>query len=140
MKSGENIFLTKFNRRFTVVPSREDNIHKELLEIDRKNLNRIFSVQFKRRVNNDFTIQFKNKWYQLTEIQPTTVRARDTVLVEEWLDETIKFSLKEKYLNYTILPEKPKKINKQPLILTTHKLNWKPPLDHPWRKPFKPQH
>lgn len=136
----ENIFLTKFNRRFAVVPAREDNIHKELLEIDRKNLNRIFSVQFKRRVNNDFTIQFKNKWYQLAEIQPTTIRARDTVLVEEWLDGTIKFSLKEKYLHYTILPEKPKKINKQPLILTTHKLNWKPPLDHPWRKPFKPQH
>lgn len=134
----ENIFLTKFNKRFTVVPVKEGNIHKELLETDKKNLNRILSVQSKRRVNNDFTVQFKNKWHQLAEIQPTTVRARDTVLVEEWLDETLHFSLREKYLNYTVLPEKPKKTNKQPLILTTHKLNWKPPENHPWRKPFKP--
>lgn len=95
------------------------------------------SPEAKRRVNNDFTIQFKNKWYQLTELQSTTVRARDKILVEEWLDGTIHFSLREKYLNHTALPERPKKINKQPLILTTHKLNWKPPENHPWRQYWK---
>lgn len=42
------------------------NVHKPLSEIDKKNLNRIFSIKSKRKVNNDFTIQFKNKWHQLT--------------------------------------------------------------------------
>lgn len=133
----EDIFLTKFNKRFAVVPAKEGNVHKASSELDEENLNRIFSVQSRRRVNNDFTIQFKNNWYQLTELQPITVRARDKALVEEWLDGTIHFSLGEKYLNYTILPERPKKIKQLPLILTTHKLNWKPPKDHPWRKRFK---
>lgn len=136
----EDIFLPKFNNKFAVLPAKEGNVHKELSEIDKKHLNRIFSVQSKRRVNNDFTIQFKNSWYQLAEIQPTTIRAKDTVLVEEWLDETIHFNLRGFYLIYTILPERPKRVKRNPTILTTHKLNWKPPPNHPWRKPFKPQH
>ncbi|MEK7558792.1 MAG: ISNCY family transposase [Patescibacteria group bacterium] len=133
----EETFISKFNSKFAVAPAKDGNVHKALSEIDKENLNRIFSVQSKRRVNNDFTIQFKNKWYQLEELQPTTVRVRDNVLVEEWLDVTIHFSLREKYLNYTILPERPKKIKQLPLILTTHKLNWKPPLNHPWRQYHK---
>lgn len=133
----EEVFLSNFNGKFAVISQKEGNVHRPLSDTDKKNLNRIFSAQSRRRVNNDFTIQFKNKWYQLTELQPTTVRAKDKILVEEWLDGTIHFSLREKYLNYTVLPERPMKIKQLPLILTTHKLNWKPPKDHPWRKGFK---
>lgn len=135
----EKIFIPKFNERFAVPPQKEGNVHRPLTKIDKQNLNRIFSIQSTRKVNNDFTIQFKNHWYQLAEMQPITVRARDTVFVEEWLDETVHFSLREKHLNVTVLPERPKRVKKQPIILTTHKLNWKPPANHPWRKPFKPQ-
>lgn len=135
----EEIFVPKFNERFAVPPEKEGNVHRPFTKIDKQNLNRIFSVQSTRKVNNDFTIQFKNHWYQLAEIQPITVRVRDTVLVEEWLGGTIHFSLREKHLNFTVLPERPKRVKKQPVILTTHKLNWKPPPNHPWRKPFKPR-
>lgn len=133
----EKVFLPKFNNRFAVIPAKEGDVHRPLSDTDRKNIHRIFSVQSKRRVNNDFTIQFKNKWYQLAELQPTTVRAREKILVEEWINGTVHFSLREKYLTYTVLPERPKKISRQPLVLTTHKLNWKPPLNHPWRRYYK---
>lgn len=133
----EEIFISKFNERFAVPSAKDGDVHRPLAKTDQKNLNRIFSIQSKRKVNNDFTIQFKNHWYQLAEIQPTTVRARDILLVEEWLDGTLHFSLREKYLTYTVLPGRPKRIKKQPVILTTHKLNWKPSADHPWKKPFK---
>ena len=134
------VFIPKFNAQFAVTAEKEGDVHKPLSEADKKTFNRIFSIQSTRRVNNDFTIQFKNQWYQLTELQKTTIRARETILVEEWLDKTIHFSLKGFYLKYTVLPEKPKHIKRNPTILTTHKLNWKPPANHPWRKPFKPQH
>lgn len=130
----KEVFIAKFNSKFAVDPEKEGNVHKALSEIDKKNINRIFSIQSKRKVNNDFTIQFKNNWYQLTELQPTTVRAKDKVFVEEWFDGTLHFSLREKYLKYTVLPERPRKIKQLPLILTTHKLNWKPPQNHPWRQ------
>jgi hypothetical protein len=133
----EEVFIPKFNDKFSVTPAKEDDIHKSLTDTDKVNINRIFSVQSERVINNDFTIQFKNNWYQLAEIQTTTVRAREKVLVEEWLDGTIHFSLREKYLNYVELLERPKKVKKPPLILTRHRLNWKPPINHPWRKPYK---
>lgn len=130
----ENVFLPAFNNKFSVITTKEGDVHKPLSETDRNNLVSIFSIQSTRRVNNDFTIQFKNNWYQLAEIQPTTVRPKEVITVEERLDGTIHFSLQNFYLNYTVLPEKPKKINKQPIILTRHKLNWKPPANHPWRQ------
>lgn len=130
----EKIFLPVFNNKFSVVPAKEGNAHKPLSKTDKNNLVSIFSIQSTRKINNDFTIQFKNNWYQLAEIQPTTVRPKEVVIVEERLDGTIHFSLKKLYLKYTVLPEKPKKINKQPIIITRHKLNWKPPVDHPWRQ------
>ena len=133
----KKVFIPQFNRRFAVIPAKEGDVHKALSEIDKKNLNRIFSAQSARRINNDFTIQFKNNWHQLAELQPTTIRAKDTILAEEWLDGTIHFSLREKYLNYAVLPERPKRISRQPLILTTHKLNWIPPVNHPWRQYHK---
>lgn len=133
----KEIFIPKFNKKFAFFPAKEGDIHRSLSETDKKNLNRIFSVQKTRIVNNDFTIQFKNKWYQLTEIQKTTIRPKEKVLVEEWLDGKIHFSLRGHYLNLIVLPEKPKKIIRQPVALTRHKLNWKPPKDHPWRKPYR---
>ena len=133
----EEVFISKFNNRFAVIPAKEGDIHRNLSEIDRRNLNRIFSIQSIRKVNNDFTVQFKNKWYQLLEIQPTTVRAKDRVLIEEWINGTIHLSLREKYLKYIVLLKRPEKIGKQPLILTTHRLNYKPPSNHPWRLQVK---
>ncbi len=133
----KEIFIPKFNEKFAVTPAKTGSVHNSLTPTDKHNMNRIFSIQSERVINNDFTIQFKNNWYQLIEIQETTVRAKAKIIVEEWLNGSIHFSLREKYLSYIELPERPKKVNSPPLILTGHKLNWKPSIDHPWRKSYK---
>jgi len=130
----EEVFLPKFNSRFSVATAKEGDVHQALTKADRANLKGIFSVHLPRHVNGDFTIRFKNNWYQLLEIQPTTIRAGSVVTVEEHLNKKIYLRFKGKYLNYVVLPRRPPKIKIQPLILTGHKLNWKPPLNHPWRK------
>lgn len=128
-------FIPKFNAKLAVVPAKEGDSHRPLLKEERENLAHIFSIHETRRINLDFTIQFKNNWYQLTEIQPTTVRPLMIVLMETWLDGSVHIILKDHELSYLLLPEKPKKQRiKQPIILTTHTLNYKPPPDHPWRK------
>ena len=132
-------FIPKFNKRFGVIAAKEGDMHEPLAKKDKQNFNRIFSIQSTRTVNNDFTIQFKNLWYQLKEIQPITIRAKEKILVEKWLDGTIHLSKKGKYLKYFILPERPKKQTKNPIILTTHKLNYKPAQNHPWRKYRQPK-
>jgi transposase len=130
----KEVFLPGFNRRFSVKPEKTGDVHRQLTKTEVQASNSIFSIKHTRRINHDFTIQFKNHFYQLEEIQPVTVRPEEKVMVEQWLDGTLHFKLKEKYLKYFVLPEKPKKVVSQPVILTTHPLNWKPPLNHPWRQ------
>ena len=130
----EKVFIPKFNKQFSVIPVKKGNVHRSLQTKEIRSLNSIFSVKSIRRVNNDFTIQFKNRFYQLEKIQPTTIRPGQEVQIEEWLDKKIKFSFRGKYLKYFVLHKRPERVKSMPLILTNHKTNWKPPLNHPWRK------
>lgn len=129
----QEVFIPKFNKKFSVIPAKEGEAHRALQKEEQANLIHIFSIKETRKVKNDFTIQFKNEWYQLQEIQLTTVRPGISILMETWIDGTIHIMLNKHELIYTLLPEKPKKQIKQPTILTTHKLNYKPPANHPWR-------
>lgn len=130
----EEVFIPKFNKQFSVVPAKCGNVHRSLQAKEIRSLNSIFSVKSIRRINNDYTIQFKNKFYQLRQIQPTTIRPGQEVQIEEWLDKKVKFSFREKYLKYFRLHKKPERVKSTPLVLTSHITNWKPPLNHPWRK------
>ncbi|MFH1522384.1 MAG: hypothetical protein ABIE43_05165, partial [Patescibacteria group bacterium] len=57
--------------------------------------------------------------------------------VEERMDQTIQIRLRGKYLNYRLLPEKPKKMGE-----AKNNLQWvipkstahTPPANHPWRQ------
>lgn len=131
-------FIPKFNDKFAVQSKKQANLHRQLNKIDKQNLNRIFSTQDQRIVNNDFTIRYQTKWLQLLEKQPILILRKDTVLIEQRINGEIYISKKGKYLSYAILPERPKKENEKSMskitALTNTKTNWKPPINHPWRR------
>lgn len=133
----EKAFLPKFNAKFMVEPRGKANLHKNLNEQEKKKLDSIFSRQDEKVVMNDFTISHKKKCYQLEKIQPVTICKQDRVTVEERMDQSIQIRLRGKYLNYRLLPEKPKKINGGKNNLqwvipgTTAQI---PPANHPWRQ------
>jgi hypothetical protein len=130
-------FISQFNERFAVVPEKKGDMHRKLSKVDTTNLDTIFSQQHTRKVHNDFTISFMGTWYQLKEQQTTTVLRKDDVLLEERLDGTLWISLRGKYLKYTVLKERPKKVIKMRVTaLTKERQIWKPPVDHPWRRSF----
>jgi len=131
-------YIPKFNAKFAVVPQRGKDLHKKINNTVREKLLQIFSIQNARKINNDYTVRFENNYFQLDEQQPTTVYKKDSVIIEEHLDGEIKINLKEHYLNYKILPERPQKeINIKLAALTRQKQNsYKPPIDHPWRTQF----
>lgn len=134
----ESEFINKFNGKFRVEPRQKANLHRSLTErFTDHQLAKIFSIQSQRRINNDYTVMFKNKFFQLKEAQPTTVFKKDWVTIEEHLEGSIKIDLKRKYLNYEVLPDRPKKV-KIPLAALTRKASdWIPPADHPWRKAWQ---
>ena len=127
-------YIPDHNRRFEVVARNVSDAHRPLSDELRTRLPAIFSVQSKRKVHNDYTIQFKNKWIQLKDTQDVTLYKKDEVTIEERLDETIHIRFKDTYLKYCILPERPKKIHIPIVAITSQKPSWKPPKNHPWRK------
>lgn len=131
-------FLPRFNQKFAVLAKKSGNLHRPVMREELRSLYSIFSIQTPRKVNNDFTVSLKNLWYQLLAEQPVLVLKKDTVIMEEHLDNTIWIRKGNKYLNVTRLPQRPTKIKDIPVIaLTTKKqFSWKPPLGHPWRKSF----
>ena len=127
-------FIHWYNGRYAVIPKSDNNCHRKLDISTALKLKSIFAKHSIRGINNDFTIQYKTKWYQLKQIQPTTVFKTDKVLIEERPNGTIKIKYKDHYLNFFELPEKPLKVTSSPIVLTEHKSNWIPPKDHPWRQ------
>ena len=87
---------------------------------------------------NDYTVRFENDYYQLDEIQPTTVYKKDSVIIEKHLNGGVKINLRDHYLNFIVLPERPRKeIDIKLAAITVRKISdWKPPIDHPWRTQF----
>lgn len=114
-------FIPGFNRRFSVIPAKKGNAHRTLTDEELAGLTQIFSVQSKRSVMNDFTLRFKNAFYQLNETQPITVCRTDPVIFEEHLDGTVhlRHQRRGKYLTFTMLPERPHRTIKTPILSTT---------------------
>lgn len=132
----EKAFISKHNNKFAVLSQKKGNLHKPLTKFEKDNLDKIFSVQTIRTVGNDFTVRHKGKWHQLSERQPTLVLRKDKVLIEERITEETFISLRNKYLNYTLLPARPEKVKMKVIALTRAKSTWKPSADHPWKRPF----
>ncbi len=132
----ERTFIPQFNAKFAVPAALKTNLHLPLTVIEKSKLSSIFSRQTSRVIQNDFTISFDRRWYQLVAQQSVAVFPRESVIVEELLDGTIKIRLRGKYLNYRVLPARPKRVQKQPWVLAVADSGskaHKPALNHPWR-------
>lgn len=129
----ENVYIDKHNFKFMVEPRSKADLHKKINRKEKNSLDGIFSRQYERVVRNDFTISYKKKYYQLTKNQPVTICKRDKVVIEERMNNEIWLRLRGKYLNYEVLPEKPKRINGKTWVIAKSKAH-KPALNHPWRQ------
>lgn len=133
---AEKVFIPRFNLKFAVMPAKKGNLRRPLNKLEKKNLDKIFSVQNVRIVNNDFTVRYKGKWFQLAKKQPNLVLRKNKVQIEERISGELFISLRGEYLNFVELPARPEKVKMKVIALTGTKPSWKPPANHPWRKPF----
>lgn len=133
----EEDFLPRFNAKFMVEPRTNADLHKKLTKQEENKLDSVFSRQYERTVRNDFTFSYDSKWYQLTQDQAVTICKGDKIIAEERMDGTRHFRLRGKYLNYEVLPERPKKVNNKKKstqwVIPAGKVN-RPSSDHPWKK------
>ena len=132
-------FTPAFKKKFNVKAKKKGDLHRKLSKTELSKLDHVFSVKNIRKVRNDFVTQYKNRYFQLEEIQKnTTVYKKDEVMVEEHLNGDIYLCKKtvtgDKYLDFIELNSKPvKEINVKLPAITRTKTTYIPPANHPWR-------
>jgi Helix-turn-helix domain len=97
--------LPAHNRRFNKAARQEADAHRPLGP--EHDLAAILSIQEGRVVSNDYTVRFRNRFYQLHK--PVYPGERGgTVVVELRLDGTMAIRFRDKYLKYEEIPAGPR--------------------------------
>ncbi len=132
-------FLPRYNEKFMVLASKQGNFHTALNH--KENLDQIFTVRSERLINNDFTIRFKNRWFQLNETQPKTVLQKSKAIIEEYLNEELKIKQSGVYLNFTETSKqdlevmrKQRQEEKVYVLTDNRSKGHKPKASHPWKR------
>ncbi len=98
--------LPEYNRRFTVAAARRRNAHRHLGP--KHNLAAILSIQAVRTVDNDYTVRFDNRCFQIDKpIYPGLRRGK--VVVEQRLDGKLALRFGEHYLRFREIALRPKR-------------------------------
>lgn len=61
----KEVFIPKFNKQFWKKPNSDLDLHRNLREEEKKELDWIFSLNEERVITNDYTISYKSTYYQL---------------------------------------------------------------------------
>ena len=114
-------YIPKRNKKFGVEPMNSTSAFRPLLL--EHNLTSIFSCRTNRTIINDYTIRYKNKWFQISKEQKKRVFAKSKVEVEERLDGSIYLLYKGIYLKYKEIMKRPKKHIKTTPVASRKKIN-----------------
>lgn len=113
----QNEFIPWYNNRFAKEARGKANLHQKLTKKEEKQLDHVFTKQEQRTVQNDFTISYKTKWYQLTKEQPATICKKDKVTVEENRQGEINIRLRGKHLNFEPIAKRSRTEKEIPWVL-----------------------
>jgi hypothetical protein len=101
-------FLGELNRKFTVSARQSADLHRRVAR--GLKLERVLSFQEERVVQNDWTIRWGNRWFQLTAANRKLALVNRRVTVCEQLDGTIVVLFGKRELVWEELPERPARV------------------------------
>lgn len=139
----EKSFLPALNERFTVVAKQPSDLHRRVPQ--GLALDQVLAFEEERAVQNDWTVRWRNRWFQLTPANGRLALAGKRVWVREQLDGTICLVYHGRKLEWRELPERPERRPKPHPTKEqggrtgpeSSRAPWKPPAEHPWRRAFK---
>jgi transposase len=131
---ANEIFIPWFNKRYGKPAKTTQDLHQGLTLFERNNLKSILSVHTPRVVQNDFTVRYEGKYLQLIESKYTGIFRKDVVIVEDWVDGSVKVRLDNHYLDYIVLEEQPKQEKQLPKKLLLPRKWGKPNQNHPYKR------
>jgi len=125
-------FLPAFNRRFARRAAQAGDLHRCVPRgVD---LARVLSIREERVVQNDWTLRFENRWFQLAEVHQRLALAGRSVTVCQRLDGRLELLYGGRALSYRELPAPPQRrpVDVRPEIHSNQ--GQRPAADHPWRR------
>jgi transposase len=128
-------YLDELNERFTVPAREKADVHQR---VERGvKLEHVLSYQEQRVVQNDWTVSWCNRYFQLHEEHHKLSLARKRIHVCELLDGRILLTHRGRILKWIELTARPKpKGSRTATKKATGKAPQKPPQNHPWRRRF----
>jgi transposase len=129
-------YLDELNERFTVPARQAADVHRR---VGRKvKLEQVLSFQEQRVVQNDWTVSWCNRYFQLDEDHHRLSVAKKRIEVYELLDGTIVLQHRGRTLKWVELTERPSRKRSPPAAQkATDPPPQKPSEQHPWRRRYK---
>jgi hypothetical protein len=128
----EKEFLPEMNRRFVVRARERGDVHQPVPAGLR--LKDVLCWEETRRVQNDWTIRWRNRWFQVGRQHEGLDLAGREVVVRERLDGTVSLLWRGHGLAYQELPERPVPRKPEPKAVCGVRNDWKPTNHHPWNR------
>ena len=126
-------FLDELNERFHVEARSSTDLHRSVPRGVK--LEHVLSYQEQRVVQNDWTVSWCNRIFQLHEQHQKLSLARKKILVSELLDGTIRLTHRGRDLTWIELPVRPARAKPKTARTGEAKAPYKPAATHPWRRP-----
>ena len=133
-------YLPMHNERFKKEPASRVNANRKPGKTC--DLDRILSIQDERRVQNDYTVRFKTRLFQIDKPVYPGLRG-GVAIVEMWLDGSLHLSFRGKLLNWHEIPAGNGRTAVSGAVpteqpggaprVTPGSPRWVPPKKHPWR-------
>ena len=124
-------FNEKLNQKFCVTPASLENYHSALP--DGLSLDEVLCWEESRTLNNDWTVRYENRWFQLTA-QSSLPPARNKVVIRKRLDKSIQIIYRGNNVRFEELATRSATVAQE--IIKPRK-QCKPAPDHPWRGKFR---
>jgi transposase-like protein len=124
-------WLPIYNRRFTVQSAQAADLHRP--KPAGGDLNRILCIKTTRCLRRDWTVAHHGHLYQVR----SNVRATH-VIVEDWVDGTMRMTHKGQPLTYQAIVTRPLRVPSPPTIALPQR-PVTPTRAHPWRKRLLPE-
>ncbi len=126
-------FIDGLNQRFAKPAASACDLHRPVPE--GVALEDIFVIEETRQVNNDWTVKWEGRWYQLQRGKATLPPAKGTVTVQRRLDGTRRILYRGESVDFEEVgaPQRsrqPSSLGPQPRVSAS------PAADHPWRRPW----
>lgn len=127
----EKEFLVELNRRFVVEAACAADLHRRLPP--GIVLQEILCFEESRQVARDWTIRWRNRYFQLLRRHEALALVGQKIVVRELLSGDIQLIYKGHQLSWQELPQRPQPPYPPLTKPTQRRRPWKPAADHPWR-------